>query len=61
MFFIDLIGFVLKIIYMYGTIQLSARDFDFIQGWITCTDLRRKGGGGVQITPENPSKLSKFT
>lgn len=47
---------------MFGTIYLSERDFDFILGWITCTDLRRKGGGGgVQITPENPSKLSKFT
>lgn len=50
MFFIDLIGFIPKnyfyiIINMFGTIYLSERDFDFIQGWITCTDLRRKGGG----------------
>lgn len=61
MFFIDLIGFIPKnyfyiIINMFGTIYLSERDFDFIQGWITRYMHRSKEEGrGVQITSENPS------
>lgn len=60
MFFIDLIGFFPKnyfyiITNMFGTIYLSERDFDFIQGWIICTE---EEGRGVQITPENSSKLT---
>lgn len=56
MFFIDLIGFIIN---MFGTIYLSERDFDFIQGWITRYMHRSKEEGrGVQITSENPSKLT---